>query len=126
VGDYPIRQLGLYQKDFGWVAFWELDPEVLGSISLMSSATWGRVEITSAESPHNWVRRVVPLLNYAMAFILQLRKSTESLSQGSRVADFAVFLGTASADLLSISSPRLPVGTSVSPRSAKVPSKLPD
>jgi hypothetical protein len=30
VEDYPVRQLVLYEKDFGWVAFWELNPEVLG------------------------------------------------------------------------------------------------
>jgi hypothetical protein len=41
VGDYPIRQLVLYEKDFVWMVFWELNPEVLGSLWLMASATWG-------------------------------------------------------------------------------------
>jgi hypothetical protein len=41
VGDDPIRKLVLYQKDFGWMAFLDLDPEVLGSLWLMASATWG-------------------------------------------------------------------------------------
>jgi hypothetical protein len=26
VGDYPIRTLVLYQKDFGWTAFLEVEP----------------------------------------------------------------------------------------------------
>jgi hypothetical protein len=42
VGYDPIRQLVLYEKDFGWMAFWELNPEVLGSLWLMASATWGK------------------------------------------------------------------------------------
>jgi hypothetical protein len=44
-----------------------------------------RGEITSAEGLHDWGRRAVLLLNYTLAFSLQLRKSTENLSQGSRV-----------------------------------------
>jgi hypothetical protein len=51
VGDYPIRQLDLYEKDFGWMPFWELNPEVLASLWLMASATWG--EITLAEGLHD-------------------------------------------------------------------------
>jgi hypothetical protein len=54
----------------------------------MASATWG--EITSAEGLHDWGRRAVPLLNYTLAFALQLRKNTENLIQGSlAVADYA-------------------------------------
>jgi hypothetical protein len=34
-------------------------------------------EIFSAEGLHDWGRRAVPLLNYTLAFALQLRKSTE-------------------------------------------------
>jgi hypothetical protein len=49
----------------------------------MASATWG--EITSAEGLHDWVRQAVLLLNYTLAFALQLRKSTDNLRQGSRV-----------------------------------------
>jgi hypothetical protein len=41
VGDYPIRQRVLCEKDFGWVALWELNPEVLGSLWLMPSAISG-------------------------------------------------------------------------------------
>jgi hypothetical protein len=58
----------------------------------------------------------VPFLNYTLAFALQLSKSTEILSQGSRVvestrcADLADVLGISSAGLLSISPPRLHVG----------------
>jgi hypothetical protein len=40
VGDYSIRQLVLHEKDFGWMAFWELNPEVLGSLWLMAFVTW--------------------------------------------------------------------------------------
>jgi hypothetical protein len=58
----------------------------------------------------------VPVLNYTLALALQLRKSTENLSQGSRVdgdtrcADLAAFSETASAGLLNINPPRLQVG----------------
>jgi hypothetical protein len=41
----------------------------------MASATWGK--ITSAEGLHDWGRRAVPLLNYTLAFALQLGKNTE-------------------------------------------------
>jgi hypothetical protein len=41
VGDYPIKQLVLSEKEFGWMALWKLNPEVLGLLSLMATATWG-------------------------------------------------------------------------------------
>jgi hypothetical protein len=73
-------------------------------------------EITSAEGLHDWGRQAVPLLNYILEFALQLRKSTENLSQCSRVdGDYSfrrlgrLFMDT-SAGLLNISPPRLPVG----------------
>jgi hypothetical protein len=44
--------------------------------------------ITSSEGLHNWGRQAVPLLSYTLAFALQLRKSTENLSQGSRVVGY--------------------------------------
>jgi hypothetical protein len=40
VGDCPIRELVLYQKDFGWMAFWELNPEALGSLWLKAFGIW--------------------------------------------------------------------------------------
>jgi hypothetical protein len=47
--------------------------------------------IILAEGLHEWGWRVVPLLNYTLAFALQLRKSTENLSQGSReVGDYSL------------------------------------
>jgi hypothetical protein len=59
----------------------------------------------------------VSLLNYILAYVLQLRKNTENLSQGSRIVldtnrcvDFAALLGAASADLLSINPARFSVG----------------
>jgi hypothetical protein len=39
-----------------------------------------------AEGLHDWWRQAMPLLNYTLAYALQLRKSTENLSQGSRAA----------------------------------------
>jgi hypothetical protein len=65
------------------MAFWELNSEVLRLLWLMVSLTWG--EITLAEGLHDWGRPTVPLLNYTLAFALQLRKSTENLSQNNRV-----------------------------------------
>jgi hypothetical protein len=67
----------------------------------MASTTGG--EITSAEGLHDWGRRAVPLLNYTLEFALELRKSTENLSQGTRVVGdhslrrLGCLLGTASA-----------------------------
>jgi hypothetical protein len=58
-GDYPIRQLVLYEKNFDWMALWELNPEMLGSLWLMASAAWG--EVTLAEGLHDCRRRAVPL-----------------------------------------------------------------
>jgi hypothetical protein len=80
----------------------------------MASATWG--EITSVEGLHDCGGRAVPLLNYTLAFALQLRKSTESLSQGSRVvANYSLRRrGCLFMDSLGWpaehSPPRLPVG----------------
>jgi hypothetical protein len=63
---------------------WELNPEGFGSLWLMASGTWGGIIL--AEGLHDWGRQAVLLLNYTLASAYQLRKSTESLSQGSRVA----------------------------------------
>jgi hypothetical protein len=40
VGDCPIKQLVLCEKDFGWMALSELNPEMLGSIWLTAFVTW--------------------------------------------------------------------------------------
>jgi hypothetical protein len=51
----------------------------MGSLCLRASATlWG---IILAEGLHDWGMRAVPLFSYTLAFALQLRKSTENLSQ---------------------------------------------
>jgi hypothetical protein len=42
-------------------------------------------EIRFGRTPPSLGKAGVPLLNYTLAFALQLRKSTENLSQGSRV-----------------------------------------
>jgi hypothetical protein len=49
----------------------------------MATATWG--QITSAEGLNDWRGRAVPLLKYILAFALELRESTENLSQGRRI-----------------------------------------
>jgi hypothetical protein len=41
--------------------------------------------IILAEGLHDWGMRTVPLFSYTLAFAVQLRKSTENLSQGSRL-----------------------------------------
>jgi hypothetical protein len=41
VGGDSIRQLVLYERNFGWMDVWDLNPQVLGSLWLMASATWG-------------------------------------------------------------------------------------
>jgi hypothetical protein len=40
-GEYPIRLLAHCEKDFGWIALLDLNPELLGSLWLMASATLG-------------------------------------------------------------------------------------
>jgi hypothetical protein len=37
MGGYRIGQFVLYEKDFGWMALWDLDPEMLGSLWLKTS-----------------------------------------------------------------------------------------
>jgi hypothetical protein len=66
--------------NYGWMDVWEFKPEGLGSLWRMASATWGG-GIILAGGLYRWGRRAVPLLNYALEFALQLRKSTEDLSQ---------------------------------------------
>jgi hypothetical protein len=76
-----------------------------------------RVEIVLAKGLHEWGRQAVPLFNYALAFALQLRKSTEKLSQTSRIVlgtgrsvDLPAIIRAASTVLLSLSPARLNVG----------------
>jgi hypothetical protein len=83
MGDCHIRQRVLCKKDFGWMALWGLNPDVLGSLCLMASATWGGM--TSAEGLHDWGGQAVPISIITLTFALQLRKRTENLSQGSQV-----------------------------------------
>jgi hypothetical protein len=44
VGDHAVRQLVLFEKDIGWMAFWKLNPEVLVYLRLMTSANCGEWE----------------------------------------------------------------------------------
>jgi hypothetical protein len=60
-----------------------VEPRGMGSLWLRARASlWG---IILAEGLHDWGMRAVPLFSYTLAFALHLRKSTENLSQGSRL-----------------------------------------
>jgi hypothetical protein len=41
VGGDHMRQLVLYERNFGWLEVWKLNPEVLGSLWLLASSTCG-------------------------------------------------------------------------------------
>jgi hypothetical protein len=60
---------------------WDLNPE-LDSLLLKASATLGGESLRLKASIIG-CRRAVPLFIYMLVFALQLRKSTENLSQGS-------------------------------------------
>jgi hypothetical protein len=68
VGDKAIRQFFLYEKDIGWLVFWEFDPKILESLWLMASAVWG--EITLAEGLCDWGRQAMALLNDTLSYAL--------------------------------------------------------
>jgi hypothetical protein len=93
-----------------------VEPRSVGITLADGLCNLGGGGVTSAKGIHDWGRRAVPLLNYTLVSALQLRKSTENLSQGSRVdGDYSLrrlgrLLGTASTGLLNISPLRLPVG----------------
>jgi hypothetical protein len=115
LGIAPSDNLSFIKRiSVGWY-FWELNPEVLVSLWLNASAIWRGGGSLRLRPP--WLeKRAVPLLNYTLAFALQLRKSTD-LSQGSRVPPglpvaptLAIFSRTASAGLLHVNPPRLPGG----------------
>jgi hypothetical protein len=77
-----MRQLVLCEKDFGWMVLWELNPEVFGLRWLMASATWGGGG--SLRRKASMIGKAgMPVLNYTLTFALQLRRNTETLSQGS-------------------------------------------
>jgi hypothetical protein len=83
VGDCHIRQRVLCGKEFGWMALWVKNPEILGSLWLMASAISGKSLQLKASMIGEGAP--CPFFTYTLAFALQLRKSTENLSQGSRV-----------------------------------------
>jgi hypothetical protein len=78
------------------MVFWELSPEVLESLWRMTTATCEREGggVALAESLHGWEKKSVSLLNYTVAFALQLKKSTENLSHGNRVVKTALAAAT--------------------------------
>jgi hypothetical protein len=93
------------------MVFWELMPEALQPFGLISYVTWKGYQF-------GWRP---PLMGKASRASLQLHpgksrnwekheKTQYSSHRTTRRADLAVFWGTASAGLLSISSPCLPVG----------------
>jgi hypothetical protein len=51
-------------------------------VGWMSGSWTQRDEIALAQGLHDWGMRAVPVFSYTLAFVLQLRKSTENLSQG--------------------------------------------
>jgi hypothetical protein len=86
-------------------------------LSWWSLRLWGEGGgVIFAECLHGWGRRAMSLLNYTLAFEIQLRKSTQNLSQVWRVVRnhsllwFGCFSGAAKTGLLIISPPRLHVG----------------
>jgi hypothetical protein len=59
---------------------WELKPQRLGSLWLKASVTWkGERELFWLKASMIRGRWAVPLLNYALAFVLQLMMSVENL-----------------------------------------------
>jgi hypothetical protein len=53
----PSGNLSFMKWNFSWMDVWELNPEVLGLLWLMASATWGKITLT--EDLHDWGRRAV-------------------------------------------------------------------
>jgi hypothetical protein len=128
MGDYPIRQLTLHTGIFvGWYS-WEFNPGVLESIWLKASTTSGgslrqKASVMGSRPCH--------FPHYALAFSLQLRKSTENLGKGKRTAR-GLLLGPTLQSFEGCLS--WPAGrqidpvcqvTSLSPRSAELPPELP-
>jgi hypothetical protein len=56
-----------------------LNPQRLGYLLLEASATGKGKGVIFAEGLRNWDRPAVPILNYILAFALQLRKSPEKV-----------------------------------------------
>jgi hypothetical protein len=82
VRDYPIRKLALYQKESGWMVFLGVEPRSFGvALAELLRELGGGISLRLKPFV-----MAVPLFNYALAFALQLRKSTENLSQGSQAA----------------------------------------
>jgi hypothetical protein len=79
VGDYPIRQLVVYERDFVWKAFLRVEPRCVGIALAEDLYDFGGVGgITLAEGLRDCGRRAVPLLNYTPAFTLQVRKARKT------------------------------------------------
>jgi hypothetical protein len=123
LGGWSHQAICLCERKFGWMDIWELTPEGLGSLWLITSATW------RGGGGAFWLKATIirvagPLLNYTLAFALQLRKCTENLSQV--VEDYSLRRLGRQPRLACWTSVHLgyPWMTSVSPWSAQVPSKL--
>jgi hypothetical protein len=111
---YPSCSLLFYEKNFGWMYVWELNPEGWDRFGcrplwLMGGSSWLRASMIEGGGTYSF-------FSYTLAFRSHLRKITENLSRSRRLAldtsrwlDFAAFLGAASTALHSISPPRLPV-----------------
>jgi hypothetical protein len=85
VGEYPARQLVLYEKNVGWITFWELNPEVLGSLWLMACAIWGGGVHFGLRPPWSGKAGRAPFEFYPG---ILPNKNTKNLSRGSQVTEW--------------------------------------
>jgi hypothetical protein len=95
------------EKDFGWMALWELNPEVLadGLCDFGGKSLRHKASMTVEDGPRPF--RIIPWYqpyNSGKPWKTSVRVA-ESL-ETTRCAALAVFLGTALAGLLRISPPR--------------------
>jgi hypothetical protein len=112
VGDYPIRQLILHTRILvGWFS-WELNPGVLGSLSLKALRLGGD---HFGWRPPSWGGGPCPFFSLCPGIHLTNEQNHGKPQSGqpsspgtARCADLALFWGTASAGLLDVRSPRLP------------------
>jgi hypothetical protein len=74
VGNYPPRQHVLHEKEFGWLAFSELNTKVSDPLWPMASLASGGGGGELAKGLNDWGRRAVRHLNFTLSFALQLRK----------------------------------------------------
>jgi hypothetical protein len=112
-GGLPYQRTCPLLKDFGWMDFLGVEPTSVGFALFEGLCDLGGGNHLCWRP--TWLeRRAIPLINYTLAFALQLKKSTENLRQGSRVATgllvaptWLSFQGQPRLACLHVSSPRL-------------------